>query len=234
MLMASPFLGKAVPVQVRVWLSGAIAFAFVPVIYPHIGKVPSDLFQLVFSVGYEAMMGIVLGFCLQAFALAAQMAGSYLDVQMGLGSAQIFNPSLGQPVSIISQFKYMLVVVLLFLTDAHLVMFRAFIASYRLGHSASVAHMPQMTMNLTTFLGQLGLISLQMAAPVAAVCLVVDCAAGLVNKAVPQMQVYQVMVPAKVALSIIALSIALPIIVVTVQSGVNLTFHGFETLFGAS
>lgn len=231
MLMASPFMGRNVPVQVRVWLSAAVALAFMPVVKGHLGPVPTDLYSLVYSVGYEALMGIVLGFCLQAFAMAGQMAGSYLDVQLGIGSAQVLNPTLGIPVSILSQFKFMLVILLLFLSDAHLLMFQAFIASFGLGHSAGLESLPGMSTSLTSLVGQLGLLSLQMAAPVAAVCLVVDCAAALVNKAVPQMQVFQVMVPAKSALGIIALAMALPIMVVVVKGGVTMTFNGFEQLF---
>lgn len=73
--------------------------------------------------------------------------------------------------------------------------------------------------------------SRSIAAPVAAVAFIVDAAAGLVNKSVPQFQVFAVITPAKVGLGLVAAMAALPILTTSITAGVNLTFHTLEGMF---
>ena len=73
-------------------------------------------------------------------------------------------------------------------------------------------------------IGQTTLLSLQIAAPVAAVSIIIDLAAGIVNKAVPQTQPFLLSLPAKLATGIVMLAIGLPALVIAVQNGHDFTF----------
>ncbi|HRI42734.1 MAG TPA: flagellar biosynthetic protein FliR [Fimbriimonadaceae bacterium] len=231
MLLVSPIFGASTPVQVRVGLAAMTSVALTPLVRSYIGEPPADLYGLVGAVLYEALAGLLIGWCLQLLAVAAQMAGAFLDIQIGLSTVQVFDPQTQSPVSLFAQFKYLLAVVLLLVLDGHHLMFGAFVESYRLG-PIGVQNLDGVTQGFVSLVSNLCLLSLQIAAPVAGVCVIVDAAAGIVNKSVPQMQAFMVTIPAKLMLGIVTLSLTLPIMAIAVKSGVEHTFDALAGILG--
>lgn len=220
MLMSAPIMGNIAPVTIKVLFGVVLSLCLVPVVMPHIGPLPSDMLGLTMSVLHEVLIGLLIGGFLQMLVASAQVAGTFLDVQIGTGSAQIFNPFVGATASPVAQFKLMLTTVLIFLLNGHRMMIAAFVKSY----SMPGPKFGPMQNELIAFIGQTTLLSLQIAAPVAAVTVVIDLATGIVNKAVPQTQPFLLSLPAKLAAGIFVLSIGLPALVTAVQSGLDFTF----------
>jgi flagellar biosynthetic protein FliR len=121
----------------------------------------------------------------------------------------------------------MLAMVIFLEINAHHVMLQAFVHSYRAMPAPTMAQLPSIEAGFVDLITQLSLVALQIAAPVAAVSLVVDAALGVIGKAVPQMQVFMVGMPAKIGVGLIAAAVALPALVNGVQYGVQL---GADTL----
>lgn len=231
MLLTAPLYGQVVPVNIRVMLGGVIAMALVPVVGPQITHAPESLSDILMLVGREVTMGLLIGGCLQVMMAAIQMAGSFLDLQIGIGSAQVFNPMLGQTASPIGQFKFLLGTVILLLLNGHHLMFNALVMSYGV-ESISLTSLGGMIESLTSMLGSLMYLALQIAAPVAAVTVIIDVATGLVNKAVPQTQPFLISLPAKLGFGFLALAIGLPALVSAVQNGLDITFSHFYQMIG--
>lgn len=221
MLLAAPALGGNTPVQVRAFFGAALAAALLPVLRPSLPAAPETVYELAAIAAREAAVGLALGLCLQMLIQAAQMAGAFLDLQIGLGAAQLLNPMTGQQVSILAQFKYILAVVILLISNGHHVLLDGFVRSYSVA-PPTMASLPGAAGQAVAMVGALSLLALQIAAPVAAVCLVVDAAAGIVNKAVPTMQAYLVSLPAKILLGLLFLGLGLPALVVAVKQGTDL------------
>src|SRR5262249_37644942 len=158
---------------------------------------------LILRVATEVLVGLLIGGLLQLLVASAQIAGAFLDVQIGTGSAQIFNPLIGSTPSPVSQFKLMLTTVPVFLLNGHRMMLAALLKRY----SMPGPNLGPLQNELLALLGQTTLLSLQIAAPVAAVTIVIDLATGMVNKAVPQTQPFLLSLPAKLAAGIFVLAI---------------------------
>ena len=111
-LVAWPLFGKNVPLRIRSSIAMIVSAALVPVLKPYIGAIPTDLYELLMRVLHEVAIGLLIGTVVQFLMLGAQIAGSLMDLQMGLGNAQLLNPATGTPVAILTQFQYMLILVL--------------------------------------------------------------------------------------------------------------------------
>ncbi len=232
MALSSPFFTSAAPVTIRIAFCGVTSMALVPILKPMIGPVPPDLITLIMAVGYEVLVGLLIGSTVTLLANAAQMAGAFLDLQLGLSAAQVFSPMTGHTTTPVGQFKYMLGVVLLLLMNGHQMMFQAFAQSYRLP-MLSASSLPAIASTLSSFVGVVCLLALQIAAPVAAVTLIIDAAAGVVNKAVPQTQPFLLALPAKLMVGLFVLGLGLPAMVAAVQSGVGVAFDAIAKMLGA-
>ncbi|HRK21159.1 MAG TPA: flagellar biosynthetic protein FliR [Fimbriimonadaceae bacterium] len=224
LMLSSPIFGsQTTPVHIRVMttlaLSGALVFALHPV-PPHL---PTNLGEMLLSVGNEAACGLLLGAFVSMTMMAVQFAGSFLDLHVGLGMSQVMNPVTGVPSSVITQFKAMLALIVFIGIQGHQFVIQAFVKSYETMPTLSLATMGPLQDGLIGLVGEMSILALQIAAPVAAVGLIVDTAMGIVNRAVPQMPVFLVGLPVKIGASMLALSLALPALVVGVQSGLDAT-----------
>jgi flagellar biosynthesis protein FliR len=222
MLMSSPLFGaQTTPLPIRIMTIMSISAALTLALQPGAAGVPTEMYGLAAAVANEVLAGLLIGFVITLGIQAAQIGGAYLDLQIGLGMSQTLNPATGVPVTLLSQYKYMLAVVVFLGMNGHHLMLHAFAASYESMPPIGMAMLPVLHANLIELIGQISLIALRIAAPVAAVGLVVDAALGIVNKAVPQMHALMVGLPAKLLVGIIALSIALPTMAGAVQAGVE-------------
>jgi flagellar biosynthetic protein FliR len=232
MLLASPLTGAVVPVMIRVLTSAVLSLALLPVVKDHLPPVPADLPTLILAVGREALVGLLIGFCLQILTSVFQMAGSLIDLQAGLASAQVFSPMTASASTPFARFKFMLAIVMLFSANAHQLMIKAFVRSYEF--SGGVAGGWEASMQqLVTLIGSSLVLALQIAAPAAGVCALIDLAAGLINRAVPQTQPFLLALPAKLALGVGVLAVALPAMTYGVTVGIDRTFDSmFHILKG--
>lgn len=224
LMLSSPIFGsQTTPVHIRVMttlaLSGALVFALHPV-PPH---VPVGMGEMLLTLANEAASGLLLGAFVSMTMMAVQFAGSFLDLHVGLGMSQVMNPVTGVPSSIMTQFKAMLALIIFVGIQGHHFVIHAFVSSYETMPTLGVATVGPIRDSLLSLVGEMSVLALQIAAPVAAVGLIVDTAMGVVNRAVPQMPVFLVGLPVKIAASMLALSLALPALVIGVQSGLDST-----------
>lgn len=225
LVLASPVFGGSVPTKVRVMFAAIVGLALTPPLLGSLPTPPEDLGSLVLTFGNEVGVGVVIGMCIQFMLLGAQMAGAFLDMQLGFGTMQMFNPQLGAPVTILGNLKFMLGLVLFFLLNGHHMMFKAFFESYQIHANFGPHQLADLRSTMIPYIGQISMIALQLAAPAAGVAIIVDGAASLINKAIPNLQVYFLTAGAKSTLGILALTMGLPIFVSVMQSSTEFCAH---------
>jgi flagellar biosynthetic protein FliR len=232
MFLASPvFGGNSTPLQVRIFSCMAMAAALTFVVKPAVGAIPVSLAGLALVVAGEAATGLLIGSLLSLVLQACQMAGAMLDIEVGLAMSQTVNPVTGVPVTVVSQFKFMLATVIFLSANGHHLMIDALVSSYQT--APSLANLEALKDGIVTLLGGLSLLAVQISAPVLAVTVVVDVALAFVSKAVPQMQAFMVGAPAKLAAGFFALSLTLPPLVSGVTEGCYQAQLVFSRLFTA-
>lgn len=230
MLSAPVFSGSTIPTQVRVFSCMAVAGSLTAVLQPRVGPLPTSLAGLAISAGGEAIAGVLIGSLMNLVMQAAQIAGSLIDLQIGLGLSQVLNPISGTSVTVVAQFKSMLAVVIFLTANAHHFMIQALVESYRQG-GVNPLTLLGVEHGIVVLLGAMSMLALQIAAPVMAVSLVVDAALGLISKAVPQMQALPVGIPAKLAAGMIALAFSLPPLVAGVTNGCGMVAGVIHHMF---
>lgn len=231
MLMVAPISAHAVPIQVRVLFGAVVASALTPLVYPMIGSVPNHIIDLAAIIIRDAFFGLLIGSCTQLAVSAFQAAGSLIDFQIGISSAQALNPMLGTAASPVAQLKTMLATVILLMVDGHHLMFQALASTYSLPAGGFEFGMPFVE-SIVSMVGRLLIISVQIAAPVSAVAVIIDIAAGVINKAVPQTQPFLIALPAKLGFGMVAVAVGLPILVAGVQKSLGVTFDALHHALG--
>jgi flagellar biosynthesis protein FliR len=188
LLVVAPFLGSAgVPPRVKVGLALLLTIFLVPLVPAVPSLHPPALIVLLFG---EFTIGFLLGFTLQLFFEAAQIAGQVCGVQMGFSLASIVNPDNSQADSAVLSTFYELIVLLLFIQLG--------VPHWLLrGLARSFDYLPPGQFSLTwpavsslfRFVAGMWIAGLQIAAPVVVASLFADVALGFIGKASPQLPV---------------------------------------------
>ncbi len=214
-LQAPIFGSRLVPVPVRVGLSAILALGLAPMLRASVGAPPTEWLPLILRLVSEALIGLVMGYGVSLIIGAAVMAGELLDMKMGFGLMQLLNPVSSFPTSLLAQFHYLLAMVLFALMDGHhlllLALARSFEVSGGVGNLTGLAD--HGLRGMVWLAGEMMVLCVQIAAPAGGVLLIVDSAMAAVSRAVPQVPIWLIGMPAKVAIGFIALGASLPALI---------------------
>lgn len=213
MVAVAPVFGAAqVPAQVKIGLSLIVSLVLLPVAEPSLSVTPPNtFFALVAPISGQAVIGLALGFIVSLTLVAVQLAGSLLDLQIGFSLAQVLNPLIGEMVTPVAQFEYLYALLLFLLANGHYMLLSALARSFA---ALPVSSMDMGGGSLLHFISDATFATLvsgiRIAAPAAGVLLVMDVTLAFLARAVPQMNVFFVGMPAKVLVGLALVVVVLP------------------------
>ncbi|MBM7705966.1 flagellar biosynthetic protein FliR [Chryseomicrobium aureum] len=210
-LIAPIFSQRNIPTQLKIGLAVFLALlttTVVPTTEPF--KLDGYYTVLIFK---ELVIGLSLGFLAAMILYMVQVAGAFIDFQMGFALANVIDPQTGSQVPIIGQFKYILAILFLLAINGHHLLIN--------GMLHSVALVPVGTRNwlfsaadlsefFVTVFAAMFVIAFQLALPIVGSLFLVDAALGLLAKTVPQMNIFAVGFPLKIGVGFILLLILMP------------------------
>ncbi len=210
-LLFSPVLyANSMPASVRVLLILSLSIAISLGMSPEQNRpenYPSGVGYLIVAALKELMLGATFAIgVLVAFA-AISVAGNLLDIQIGFGSAQIFDPLTQKQVPILTSAFNHIGVIFFFLVNGHHTILRAIAFSvdkFPLGRAWSVDSLAAPVLKQIGVLFSLGF---ALAAPVVFCVLLVELALGLVSRNMPQMNMFVMGVPIKIVVGLVSLSL---------------------------
>lgn len=219
------FSHRSVPVPVRVGLVLLVSLALLPVL-PVAGGVPADLPGYVFVFAREAVIGLAMGFLAGLCFAAAEVAGQLLDMEMGFGMVNVLDPVFGQALPVMGNFLNLVALLLFLVADGHHMVLAALAESFQ--------RVPIGGGRLSSGIG-LGLdevawmfyVAVKIAAPILGVLFLTSVVLAVLARTAPQMNIFAVGVPAKLAVGLLGLAVAMPVYVVALRA---LFPHAYRTL----
>ena len=209
-VMAPPFNSGSIPKPAK----AALALALSLVAFPHIvGTVPEVTAGfLVVTAITEAVIGAALGFIVQLFFAAVQLAGDLIDVTGGFSLQPAYDPLSMTTSSSVGRLHHLLAVTLLFTSGGHLLIVRGFATSYEGLPVGGTVPTEQLAQVLITALSLMFLAALQIAGPMVAVLLLADVALALLSRAAPALNIFSFGFPVKIMLTLAMLGLTFPLL----------------------
>lgn len=212
LVATAPLLSSnAMPMPVRALLSALLALGVTPAVAAPAGTVPGQLLPYAGLLLREVGIGALLGFLAQVVLAAAQLAGAYCDVELGLTLGAVADPLQGTPVTVWSEW-FGLLGTLVFVAGGGLEVLAEVLAlSYR--HLALGGGALFLGGGVEAALGALGwamVTGLGLAAPLLALGFLLSLLLGAASRAMPQMNALQSVLPAQLLVALTVLLVALP------------------------
>lgn len=216
LLVSPPFAGRMLPGTVKAVLAVALALPVASRIGPQIPELSTA--ALISAVALQVVTGAALGFLTYLLFAAVQAAGDLIDLFGGFTLAQGYDPLSMAQSSVFGRFHQLLGLVLLFMTDAHLVIVAGFLHSY---DAIPVTEGIALDANAETLLSAISsffLAALEIAAPMVVVLFLADVALGLLTRVSPQLNAFALGFPIKIFITLMLIGFTFPLLPGAVES----------------
>jgi flagellar biosynthesis protein FliR len=208
-LLAPIFSSRMLPARARGVCAVALAIGLSPLAL-HGQKIPLGTVELGGLVLKEMLVGLAYAFAIAAVLAAVTVAGSFLDTMVGFSFGSLVDPLTGNQSQIISQVYSMIALMVFIAIGGDRFMIEGLGRSYQLVPLLDFPKLGPLVGGAVHAFTSIFASALELAAPVLVAAIVTDAAFGLVARVVPQMNVFVVGFPAKIAVAFLMLGVSLP------------------------
>jgi len=221
-IMVLPGFGElTIPARVRLALALTLTFVLFPLVANMLPGMPADALSLAGVIIGEILIGVAIGLLARFVVSGLQVAGTIIAFNSGLGSAQLFDPTVGQQGAITGAFLATLGVTLLFVTNMHHLMLEALVDSYQLFRPGAALPVGDFSDTAAQLVARSFAMGLQIAMPVVLIGTMIYIAMGLMARLMPQIQVFFIALP-------LQMLVAFVILAITVGAGMLVFLEQFE------
>ncbi|GLU33981.1 flagellar biosynthetic protein FliR [Trinickia caryophylli] len=210
LVAAAPAFGHtSVPARVKVGLAAFMTL----IVAPTLGPMPD---ATVFSgngvwiMANQLLIGAALGFTMQLVFAAVEMAGSLVGLQMGLGFATFFDPMSNASNVVISRYLNTIAMIAFLTLDGHLQVVSALVASFDAVPISASLLGPTGLRTLVQWGGAVFSAGLLLALPVVVALLIANLSLGILNRAAPQIGIFQIGFSITLLVGMLLLQLMLP------------------------
>lgn len=208
LLVTAPFFSHSlIPMRVRAGLAFGVALAA----GTRFGTAPDPLLLTAFGawglMAREVLIGGLLGFSAGLVFTGLALMGEFASIQGGLGAAKVLDPMSGASSVVLTSIIQVFGVLIFLAIDGPADLLRGLALSF------AVFPVGQMTFDTGAFesVVQLGAVIFQiavhLAAPVTAAMIVSNVAVGILGRAIPQLNLMALQLPAHVATTLLILGL---------------------------
>jgi flagellar biosynthetic protein FliR len=224
MIMVLPGLSSnSIPAMAKIGISIALTTIVVPIVSDKVPSVPHSTIFLIVMIGGQIVVGLTIGWLVNAILFSLPIAGQIISYQIGLSSVLLPSNDLGAESTLISSILNLILPVLFFSSALLMIPVMAMINSFHAipidflsqisGHNVLPAIMKQVVKAATFEF----LIAVQIASPFLVIGLIWQAGLGLMARASPQLQIFFVAAPLQILAGLMMLALLLAPMLTTWQ-----------------
>ncbi|WP_026906133.1 flagellar biosynthetic protein FliR [Paucisalibacillus globulus] len=230
------FSYRTIPLPFRMGISVFLAFIILYTVDSSAIVIDEMYFFLLIK---EVLVGVLVGLIGYIIISAIQVAGGFIDFQMGFAIANVMDPQTGAQSPLTGQYLYIIALLFLLSVDGHHLLIDGIVNSYTF--IPIDAFIPFHDGNIAEFVinvfNNMFLIAFQISIPIVGCLFLVDVALGIISRAVPQLNVFVVGLPLKILVSFIAILVFLSLYIILAKNLFSAMFSGMQgimKLFGGA
>jgi len=214
LFVSAPFFSSAAfPWQGKMGMALLLSFILLPGTSGQVPPVSAlSLPELAVLAVQELMTGLTIGLAMQVLFSAVRFAGELISVDMGFSMATIFDPENGTPFPVLSELLYLFTLMLFLTVNGHHFMVEAVAMSYGAVPAGSWRVDAAAASSVAALTGKVFAIAVKIAAPLLVSLFLANITLGILNKVMPQMNIFSVLFPLKIGIGLIVLAATVPVV----------------------
>jgi flagellar biosynthesis protein FliR len=210
-LLAPLFSSALIPVRVRGIIAVGISIGLTPIAAhgQHIPSAPLKLAELVLE---GSLVGLAFAFTMSLLLAGLESAGSLIDLGSGFSYGTLINPMNGESSAVISRFYSLFGTMVFLVIGGDALTLKGLSRTFQLVPLTSAPRLRGLISGAEQIFSTVFTSALEIAAPVLVALLITDVAFGVVSRVVPQMNIFAVGFPTKVAVALLVAGASLPFV----------------------
>ncbi len=230
-LTSAPVFGsKAIPVFARVGLAVLLSLFMLPMSTLAENRQPTSLTLLAWWLMIEVIYGLSAGFVASLFMQSVQMAGQLIDMQIGFGMVNVFDPQFGQQVPLVGNFKFLMAMSVFLALQGHHMIISAMAENFRAVPLGVLIQLDNAAEFMINAVANMFVMALKISLPVMGTVLMTDVALGILARIMPQMNVFVVGITGKLLVGLFMLFLILPFYVSFLEVGFEGVYRDFSRI----
>ncbi|MDE2029081.1 MAG: flagellar biosynthetic protein FliR [Alphaproteobacteria bacterium] len=198
-IMLFPGIGDTyVPPRIRLAFALSISALLLEPMLPRLPAMPSQPGALASLLMYEIVIGLFFGTLIRVIVSTLEAAGSVIGMETGLSSATLLNPALATQSTLPSAFLTLAGMALIFVTGADRFLFRCMAALYDFFPAGGTLMPGDMARVVIDLVNRSFTVGIELAAPFFIMGLLMYTAFGILQRLMPQVQVFLVALPLQI------------------------------------
>lgn len=212
-IICKAFYPKGTPGTLKVFFSLIFSFTLMG----GVNGVSLDLitsnYILIMYFLAEISTGIILAVITNIMFDIVSLAGSWIDVHIGLSMISMLDPNSQAQVTVTAKILNYVSMVIFFIVDGHHLLLKSLVESYTLVPLGKNIINDSSLMYFIEVIGNYFFIGLKIAIPIVLIIILTDICMGLISRVVPQINVMILGMPVKILVGIVTVAVALPLII---------------------
>ena len=198
-MMLFPGIGESyVPPRARLMFAFAICLLLLEPMLPRLPTLPSAPAAMARLIFYETLIGLFFGTLLRITTSALESTGMLIGLQTGLSNATMMNPAMATQSPLPSALLSTLGMILIFVSGADHFLIRTIIALYD-AFPAGGSPMPgDMAQTIIYVTNHSFVVGIELAAPFLIMGLLLYTTMGILQRLMPSIQIFMVMMPLQI------------------------------------
>lgn len=218
MFSAPVFSNSSIPPSVKIYFSIILAYIIFFTVGDFQYNPDQSLIPLIIYGVKEVITGILMGFMLNFIFYGFSYAGLLIGFDMGLAMAEMFDPTTETESNIVGQTLLIMATLIFILINGHHYLIRGLSYSFSIVPLGSF-HMSQNLFDaIVKFSSGIFVLAVKIASPIMVSFFLLHLGTGIIARVIPQMNVFFVMQPLKIALGLLLLISLTPIYVYVIRN----------------
>ena len=197
-ILLNPILGRRnIPMQVK----AGFLFVLTLTVYSFSA---GDAFDIANPLEYgflllkEFAAGYVIGYVTELFFFVITFAGYVMDFQMGLSMSTVYDPQSNTQVPITGSLLQAFYVLLFFAVDGHLALMKILLQSAEIVPYGGIVITQNLALRVIDLFSECVIMGIKFAFPILAAEFLIEIGVGILNKIVPQINIFVINIQLKV------------------------------------
>ena len=197
-ILLNPILGRRnIPMQVK----AGFIFVLTLTVYSFSA---GDAFDIANPLEYgflllkEFASGYVIGYVTELFFFVITFAGYVMDFQMGLSMSTVYDPQSNTQVPITGSLLQAFYVLLFFAVDGHLALMKILLQSAEIVPYGGIVITQNLALRVIDLFSECVIMGIKFACPILAAEFLIEIGVGILNKIVPQINIFVINIQLKV------------------------------------
>ena len=197
-ILLNPILGRRnIPMQVK----AGFIFVLTLTVYSFSA---GDAFDIANPLEYgflllkEFAAGYVIGYATELFFFVITFAGYVMDFQMGLSMSTVYDPQSNTQVPITGSLLQAFYVLLFFAVDGHLALMKILLQSAEIVPYGGIVITQNLALRVIDLFSECVIMGIKFAFPILAAEFLIEIGVGILNKIVPQINIFVINIQLKV------------------------------------